>query len=403
MKIYFLSIFDLLRARTNQICDVRLCEAFAQVGCEVQIISPYVFRHDNIRKKDIFDVYGIEKPFRIKIMKTPFWESMPAWLSLPVLFMFISLATMRIFLTNFWRLSEVVIMSRSVDLLISSIVLKKLLLLQNGPLIVTHAHEVIYKSRYKFVYRACDAVVGTNTAITEDIEREIGVPGNRMEISLNPITEYQASHLIAREAARERLSIPASQRLVIYTGKLYVGQKEAEYILGASEALPMYHFLLTGGKPDVVAHYRRVCNECGIKNVSFAGFLQKQDDVRYYQSAADVLISYYSAYDHLTRYNLPNKICEYMLTGNPIVTCDFPATRDLLNQGNAVFVSPEDSKALADGIRHVFDHPENARTLGEQARRDVQEITYRKRAAILRKFFEGLQRNASCRRVGATK
>jgi alpha-1,6-mannosyltransferase len=101
-------------------------------------------------------------------------------------------------------------------------------------------------------------------------------------------------------------------------------------------------------------------------------------------------VSYYTSAEHLTRYQLPNKTCEYMLAGSPIVTCDFPATRDVLNSGNAIFVSPEDGAALADGIRQAVENPGSSAALARRARADVTEMTYRRRAAQLAGFFRKL-------------
>ena len=224
MHIYYFSIYDILRARTNQIADIRLCEGFSQNGCEVELVVPYLYRKDNIDEKDVLECYGVGTPFAIRIMRTPFWEGMPALATIPVLFLYTLFATLLILVKNRHHLSDVVIISRSIDLLIPGILLKKLLRLREGPLIVTWAHEVIFKKRYLWAYRNSDAVVGTNSAITEDLARKVGIDESRLEISLNPISEHHLRKVVGREEARERLSLRVERPLIVDSGQLYLFQ-----------------------------------------------------------------------------------------------------------------------------------------------------------------------------------
>jgi glycosyltransferase involved in cell wall biosynthesis len=299
----------------------------------------------------------------------------------------VTMCCLRIWLTNLGRLSQVVIISQTTDLLVPAVLLKKLTFATRGPLVVTWAHDISMRSRYIWVYRRSDVIVGTNTAITRDLTAKLGLDPERLTISLNPISEAQLARRTTREAARRELGLAVAAPLVVYTGKLFIGQREAEYILEAARRLPGYRFLLTGGMDHVVRHYREFCQREGIDNVTFVGFLREYTEVSLYQAAADVLVSYYTNAEHLTHYQLPNKTCEYMLAGSPIVTCDFPATRDVLNADNAIFVEPENPEALAAGIRRAVEDPQLARRVAARALEDVRSMTYRQRAAGLVAFF----------------
>ncbi len=390
MKIYYFSIYDALRARTNQIADMRLCEGFVQAGCEVEMISPYVYRRDNMKVNQVFSIYGVETPFRLKILPTPFVDSSGPLIVLPLMFLYVLFSCLRIWLTNVGRLSQVVIISQTTDLLIPPLLIKMATIGRRGPLIVHWAHDLSFRRRYVWVYRRVDAVVGTNSAITGDLSRKFGIEPARLGISLNPVSEGQVRSLLSRTDARAKLNLQITEPLVVYTGKVFVGHREIEYILEAARRLPGYRFLFTGGKEAVVRHYRDFCEQEGICNTTFVGFLSDYSQVRYYQSAADVLVSYYTTAERLTRYQLPNKTCEYMLAGSPIVTCDFPATQDVLNAENAIFVTPESADALAAGIRRAVEDCPLARRVSERALRDVEGMTFRKRATQLVELFRGL-------------
>ena len=199
-------------------------------------------------------------------------------------------------------------------------------------------------------------------------------------------------NIISREDARKQLNISKDIKLIVYTGKLYVGQKEVIDIISAAQQLPNYEFLFTGGKPHVVEYYENYCVSKNIKNCVFTGFIEVYPEVIKYQISANALVSYYSDKDHLLDYNLPQKICEYMLTKNPIITQDFPATRDLLNENNTIFVEPDNIKSLVSGIKLAINHTKLAKSKADQAFVDVQGLTYNNQAKSIISFVRKIQK-----------
>lgn len=390
LKMIYVSPFDVLRAATNQISDVRFCEGFAQNGADIEHVVPFVDRPDNLAREAIFTTYGVEKPYRLTILGTPLREQTPRWLAQTLIFVATTWYLLAAILAARHSPRPVLIMSRSPALLLPILLLRPLFWRRWRPIVISWAHEISSRWRHRWVYRRSDGIVATNSAIAGDLETEIRIPRDRLAISLNPITTQQLHQRIRQEDARRELGLNAGAFLVVYTGKLYLGQKETEYILEAAKLLPECRFILTGGRPWVVAHYQRWCADRGIGNVTFTGHILDYSRIAYYQAAADVLVAYYSQADHDVRHNLPNKICEYMLTGQPIVTCDYPAVRDTIDQNSAVFVAPEDPNALAAGIRSVLVHREAARRTGRNALRRVSSMTFVERTATLLQFFNRL-------------
>ena len=395
VKILYYSNFDVLRPSTNRISDVRFCEGFVENGCEVELTVPYVYRRYNIARSLVNRYYGIEHPFKIVILPTPFWEGISKWLSVPTLAAMVTAAYLRSLLATRGRWDETVVLSRDVNVLAPLLWINKALLRGRGPRVVLWAHEVKPESaQYRWVYRSVDGVIGTNSAIVEDVHAKLGVPRSKTAITLNPISTRQLRERLeggeGKEAIRCRLGLPLDRPLVVYTGKVGAGLREIELILAAAARHPGYTFLFTGGKPEAVHHYRSYCEARGLDNVVLTGFLDDYTEVLQYQVAADVLVSFYSTQDHLVDYNYPQKITEYMLSGNPLVTPDYRATRDVLNERNAIFVAPEDPDSLAEGIRRAVEDRAYARRVAERAFRDVQEYTFEKRTRLLMDFFETL-------------
>ena len=82
------------------------------------------------------------------------------------------------------------------------------------------------------------------------------------------------------------------------------------------------------------------------------------------------------------------KLFEYMASGVPIVASDLPSIREILNEKNAIFVEPDNSKDLVFGITRAFEHPETLEGLAKQARLDAEKYTWDKRATDIAKFIQ---------------
>lgn len=69
-----------------------------------------------------------------------------------------------------------------------------------------------------------------------------------------------------------------------------------------------------------------------------------------------------------------NKIFEEMMAGLPVVCTDFVCWREFVERWHCgICVAPEDPDAIAEAIRYLLDHPEEARRMGENGRRAVKE------------------------------
>ncbi|CAN5642194.1 hypothetical protein BH11BAC2_BH11BAC2_24760 [soil metagenome] len=395
--LIYLSPYDILRPRTNQVSDVRFCEGFAQNDCEVHLIVPFVYRNDNIPKEEIARYYGLEKditvhylPYRFKSDINGKWDAIRV--ALLDFFKVLSL------LKKMQDKDDVIIISRSTFLLRPLLFLRKIFPNTfDNTRIIHWAHDFKNRKSWIKVYKDSDALLATNSSILQDMVKAAGTNPDHATYTLNPITASQVKERVSKEDARKELGLDKINKpLIVYTGKIGINyEQEIIHILGAAGKLSEYQFLLTGGKPEALKKWQQWCEERNISNVRFTGYLTDYTRIRYYQQAADVLVSYYTRQGHDIRYNLPNKLCEYMLSGNVIVSPDYPATQDLLHSNNCIFAKPEDTEELAEKIRYAINHPEISHQLAMQALEDVQQITFQKRTAALLEFFKRLKNKSS--------
>lgn len=390
--IVYLTPFDILRPRTNQVSDVRFSEGFAQNGCTVHLLAPFVERTDNIPKSEVNAIYGLEAPVTIHYLPWTFRKDIKGTANALLIALMDLYHIFRI-KSNQSTKEDIVVISRNAVLLLPLCLLRSILPFLFRRVKILHwSHDFKVKWSDKIVYRLSNGLLFTNSSIRNSLCKTIGYPESKTAITLNPITQKQAEEKMSRTEARSRIGLISQSRpLAVYTGKLgFKYQAEIIHILEAAAQLPHVDFLLTGGSPDVVSYWQKESSQRQLNNIRFTGYIHNYTDIRYYQYAADVLITYYTRQGHDPRYNLPNKICEYMLTGNIIVSPDYPASADLLYANNCHFCAPESGDALAAAINDALRNPQQSQEKAERAAREVREITFKKQAFRLLSFINEL-------------
>jgi len=176
-----------------------------------------------------------------------------------------------------------------------------------------------------------------------------------------------------------------------YTGHLYAG-RGLELLLGLARHLPEAQFLWVGGESPAVEAWRARLASEGIENVRLLGFLPPTE-VANIQRACEVLLMPYerriavSSGGDTAAFASPMKAFEYLAAGRAILSSDLPVIREVLNEGNAVLLPPNDLESWESALRRLMKYPERRARLGEQARRDAERNTWPGRA---RRALEGL-------------
>jgi glycosyltransferase involved in cell wall biosynthesis len=175
---------------------------------------------------------------------------------------------------------------------------------------------------------------------------------------------YTARH--DRDDACRALGLDPQRPVVVYTGGL-LEWKGVEVLVDAAQDERLQdtrqlgaQVVIAGGMDNDVARLRRYA--AGLAHVRIDGF-QPAARVPLYLAAADVgVVPNRSRPAISARYTSPLKVFEAKAAGLPLVVSDLPSLREVLGEDEAVFVAPDDARALADGIvRLLGDGPDRAR------------------------------------------
>jgi glycosyltransferase involved in cell wall biosynthesis len=128
----------------------------------------------------------------------------------------------------------------------------------------------------------------------------------------------------------------------------------------------------------------------GWKHVEFLGW---QDRTRVSELLANSqigLVLYHPEPSHLEAQ--PNKLFEYMAAGITVVASDFPVWRGIVEgEKCGLTVDPLDSKAIAEAIQWLLEHPEEAEEMGKRGRKAVLEkYNWEREAEKLLEFYRKL-------------
>jgi len=174
-----------------------------------------------------------------------------------------------------------------------------------------------------------------------------------------------------------------------YAGHLYPW-KGVELVIEAVLALPDARALIVGGHPQEpdLARVKALAAQldCATR-VTFTGQIPP-GDVAAQLREADVLVLPNPRSAIATDFTSPLKLFEYMASGRAIVASNLPAFREILRDGeNALLVEPGDPQALVEGISRIKADPALGQRLARQAREDVRDFTWARRAERLEALF----------------
>jgi glycosyltransferase involved in cell wall biosynthesis len=88
----------------------------------------------------------------------------------------------------------------------------------------------------------------------------------------------------------------------------------------------------------------------------------------------------------------PNKMFEYMSAGIPVIASNFPLWKEIIEGNNCgICVDPLNANEIANAINSIMDNPDQAKLMGENGRRAVEEkYNWEHEAKKLLKIYEGL-------------
>jgi len=365
MKIAYLSGSTLPSARANAIHVVRMCAALTRAGHSVTLVA----RDGGSVPAEIFSYYGIADHSRFNLRL----RSFARW---PIL-RGLSLS---------WSLASYVGNHRRPDLFYSRYPLLAALASLTGVGLVYEVHAM--------PKRRLDRLIEAVILSSENLRRVVAISQTLKDDYVAAWPKLEGIIVVAHDAAdpsptttTRQLTWPGrpSAPQVGYVGSLYPG-KGVEIVVQLAKRLPDIDFHIVGGKPEDLARWQ---DDVDVTNLYLHGHVPHRDVQAYYSRfhvalapvQRRVAVDFGSS--DVGRWTSPLKVFEYMAAGLPTIASDVPTLREILKNGEtAVLVPPDDLSAWVTALRNLVENGEDARRLGDSARRDLeQHHTWDARAA----------------------
>ncbi len=110
----------------------------------------------------------------------------------------------------------------------------------------------------------------------------------------------------------------------------------------------------------------------GWKKVKYYGYLGRKDIKEILGRVKIGLVNFLPQPNHINA--MPNKLFEYMSASIPVVASDFPLWKEIIEENNCgICVDPLNPQEIAEAIEYLINHPEEAKKMGENGRRAVEE------------------------------
>lgn len=230
-----------------------------------------------------------------------------------------------------------------------------------------------------FLYRRADHVL-VNSPAYRDYLVGMGISKEMITVIPNGVDVAMFDPKRTGLTTRDALGLE-DKFVVTYAGAIGLAN-DIPCILRAAQRLQGevgIHFLLIGDGKDR-PHLEAAAREQKLANVTFLGARPKSQMHEYLAASNACVATLKNLAVFRTTY--PNKVFDYMAAGRPTLLAIDGVIRAVMDEARGgVFVPPGDSDALAEAIRWLRAHPEEAQAMGRRARAHVERYFDRRRHA----------------------
>lgn len=230
-----------------------------------------------------------------------------------------------------------------------------------------------------WAYRTADAVVVVSEGFKDDLVRR-GVPERKVHTIRNGVDVARFAPGGDPGPGRARLRVSEDRVLVLYIGAHGISHgltSVAEAAAQLTDAPIHVAFVGEGAaKADLVCRV----DELGLSNVSLHGGVPR-DVVPELLAAADICLVPLRDVPLFSTF-IPSKIFEYFGSGKAVIGSVRGEPAEILQEGGAVVVDPEDPRALAEAIRSLARDSALRASMGRRARAYVEEHFDRRKLAL---------------------
>ncbi len=372
MRIYHFSNARMPTEKAHGIQITQTASAFASLGHTVTVVVP---KRPNTITEDTFTYYGIPKTFSV--------VTLPA-LSSQLSKQFGRLAYFLLQTSFAWSAYRYA-QKHPADFYYHRDEFTFSLFTLLGLRSVFEMHNIpTHLFMHKPFLRRAKGIVVVSGGIKEAL-LTAGMTDTKILVAPAGVDLSAFENLPSEEEARNSLSLPQDKIIVMYTGQLFAW-KGVDTLIEAAKDLPASICIVLVGGGGREEELKKKA-EGSTAEVRFVGQV-KHDLIPHYLAGSDIVVIPNSGKgDESRSYTSPLKLAEALASGKPIIASDLPSLHEVLDEGCACFVPPDDAKALAQTMSQLASDKEKRGSLGRHAKELSRTRDWKSRAQKILSIF----------------
>jgi hypothetical protein len=222
------------------------------------------------------------------------------------------------------------------------------------------ASTAIAETIERRLYRSAAAIVAVTQPFCEHIDAIRGKPPATQLVPNGTLEQFFS------DTRRDRLGVAGGRFLVTFAGTLGIAQALPAAIEAAAQLQGEAEFSFVGEGPMKQIIVEQVERQ-RLENVHIHPQVPLES-ITPILAASDALLVTLSAHPTFRQF-VPSKLVDFMAVGRPVLLAAAGEAAQLVDAARAgVVITPEDPTALADAVRRLRDHPEEAAEMGRNGR-----------------------------------
>ncbi len=376
-KLFYVANIRMPTEKAHGIQIIKMCEAFAKEGKEVELIVPN--RTTKI-KDDPFTYYNVENKFKI----TRLW-------SLDLIFLgkvgFYIQA-----LTFSKRVSMYLFFKKGIFYTRDEIVAFYLRLINKSTFWEVHMGQ---QNLFASLSLKMGVKIIVITEALKDLYIKKFIEKDKILVAPDAYDPKEFDYLLSKESLRKELNLPIDRTIISYIGKY----KTMGLSKGVENIIPSFidlykkdssiFLLIVGPEEKEKKEFVSLFDSVKIPQTSYKILTHVNHlEAPKYMKASDILLMVYPNTTHYAYYMSPLKLFEYMASGAAIIASDLPSLREILNDSSCFFFNPDDQRNFNRVLSEAIFNKELRKIKAEEAYENVQKHTWNKRAKNILEFIK---------------
>lgn len=379
MRITYIANIRIPTEKAHGIQIMKMCEAFANAGNEVNLVVP---RRLNNINEDAFEYYDVKENFEITklpILDLIMFGKIGFWIQS---FIFAKFAT----IYSLFKKADIIYSRDELPVYFLSFFKRNLVL---------EVHVAKKNFISERVFRKSLKIIAITRGLIDFYIKKYGTSKNKILWVPDAVDLKEFSALPDKEKCRNVYHLPLDKKIIGYVGKFKtMGKSKGIGLL--IKAFPEIlkkeksaFLLLVGVDKRELPEIENLFVKLGIDKSCYKIITHlPRKEAFYYLKASDVLLMNYPNIEHYALYMSPMKLFEYMASGNPIVSSSLPSVKEILNEKNSILINSDDSNKISEAAISLLENKSLSEKISKQAYIDVQEYTWDKRIKKIIDFIK---------------